>query len=267
MAEPAAQRPELAFGVDIGGTGIKAAPVDLRTGTLAAPRVYLPTPAPATPGAVAEAVLRARHSFTDLPATAPAGVAFPAVVRRGRVVGNATNVDPTWVGTDAAALFGEVLGVRPRVLNDADAAGLAEMAVGAGRGVEGVVLVVTLGTGIGTALFTDGRLVPNTEFGHLSIDGFDCCPWAAAAARVRENLSWAEWASRLQEYLAFAEGLIWPDLIVIGGGISADAEQFLPLLQLRTPLARARLGNDSGLVGAAFEAAALVPSPRSPGPV
>ena len=150
------------------------------------------------------------------------------------------------------------------MLNDADAAGLAEVALGAGRGVAGVVFVVTLGTGIGSALFTDGRLVPNTELGHLRIDGFDCCPWASAAARVRENLSWAEWVSRLHEYLAYAESLVWPDLFIIGGGISHDADQFLPLLQLNTPVVRAHMGNDSGIIGAALEAAAPVPAAERP---
>ncbi|MBI4899757.1 MAG: ROK family protein, partial [Actinobacteria bacterium] len=173
------------------------------------------------------------------------------------VVRNATNIDVTWIGTNAADLFSEALGVPVTVLNDADAAGLAEMALGAGRQAEGVTLVVTLGTGIGSALFLNGRLLPNTEFGHLSINGIDCCPWASAAARVREGLSWAQWISRLQDYLGYAEFLIWPDLIIIGGGISHDAEQFLPLLQLDAPVVRAQLENDAGIIGAACEALAV----------
>ncbi len=244
----------LALGIDIGGTGIKGAPVEVATGRLAAPRHYIPTPQPATPAAVAAAVRQmADHFSTALPVGAPIGVTIPAVVRHG-VVRNATNIDPTWIGTNAEALFADSLGSTATVLNDADAAGLAEVALGAGRGHTGVVLVITLGTGIGSALFVDGRLVPNTELGHLTIDGFDCCPWASAVARVRENLSWPEWVSRLQEYLSYAESLIWPDLFIIGGGISHDADQFLPLLQLEAPVVRAQMENDSGIIGVALEA-------------
>ena len=242
----------LALGIDIGGTGIKGAPVDLASGRLAAARHEIPTPQPATPAAVAAAAHRMQAHF-DLPREAAIGVTIPAVVRHG-VVRTAANIDPTWIGTDAGALFADALGSAATVLNDADAAGLAEVALGAGRGHGGVVLVVTLGTGIGSALFVDDRLVPNTEFGHLTIEGFDCCPWASAAARVRENLSWVEWVSRLQEYLAYAESLIWPDLFIIGGGISRDADQFLPLLQLEAPVVRAHMQNDSGIIGAALEA-------------
>nr|WP_300149820.1 ROK family protein [Propionicimonas sp.] len=247
----------LAIGIDVGGTGIKGAPVDVETGLLAGPRHYIATPQPATPEAVALAVREMREYFADVPAGAPVGVALPAVVRGG-VVRTAANIDPAWIGTDADALFAEALGTPAVVLNDADAAGLAEMALGAGRDAPGVVLVVTLGTGVGSALFIDGHLVPNTELGHLTIDGFDCCPWASAAARVRENLSWAQWVSRLQEYLAYAESLLWPDLVIIGGGISHDADQFMPLLQIEAPVVRARMENDSGIIGAAFEAHALL---------
>lgn len=246
----------LALGIDIGGTGIKGAMVDVATGALVGERHYIPTPQPATPAELAHAVVRMRDHF-DVGAGTAVGIAFPAVVRHG-VVRNATNIDPTWIGTNAADLFGAALGCPVTVLNDADAAGLAEMALGVGRGVTGVVLVVTLGTGIGSALFLDGRMLPNTEFGHLTIDGNDCCPWAAAAAKIKENLSWAQWISRLQDYLSYTESLIWPDLIVIGGGISHDAEQFLPLLQLETPVVRAALENDAGALGAACEAYAAL---------
>lgn len=243
----------LALGIDIGGSGIKGAPVDVAAGKLAAPRHYIPTPQPATPAAVAAAARLMRQHFRELPSGAPIGVTLPAVVRHG-VVRTAANIDQTWIGTNAVALFEESLGFPATVLNDADAAGLAEVALGAGRGQTGVVLVVTLGTGIGSALFVDGHLVPNTELGHLKIDGFDCCNWASGAALVRENLSWAEWVSRLQEYLAYAESLICPDLFIIGGGISQDADQFLPLLQLGAPVVRAHMANDSGIIGAALEA-------------
>ncbi len=242
----------VALGIDVGGTAIKAAPVDLATGELCASRLTAPTPLPATPLAVAEAVRDLRLQFVGFEEAA-VGVTVPAVVRRG-IVRTAANIDESWIGTDGDALFADVLGAPVTLLNDADAAGLAEVARGAAQGVAGVVFVVTLGTGIGSALFVDGHLVPNTELGHLTIDGFDCCPWASAAALTRDKLSWAQWVSRLQEYLAYAESLLWPDLIVIGGGISHDADRFLPLLQLEAPVVRARMGNDSGIIGAAYEA-------------
>jgi polyphosphate glucokinase len=253
QVEQASGSGAIALGIDIGGSGIKGAPVDLGTGRLSAPRQSVATPQPATPGAVAAAVRELRESFDGVPAGARIGVTIPAVVRQG-IVRTAANIDPSWIGADADALFRDALGTPVVLLNDADAAGLAEISLGAGQGVPGVVLVVTLGTGIGSALFVDGHLVPNTELGHLTIDGFDCCPWASAVARVRENLSWAQWVSRLQEYLAYAESLLWPDLIVIGGGISQDADRFLPLLQLEAPVVRARMQNDSGIIGAALEA-------------
>lgn len=240
----------IALGIDIGGSGIKGALVDVAAGRLAGPRHCIPTPQPATPAAVAAAARQLREQFADLPAGAPIGVTLPAVVRHG-VVRTAANIDRTWIGTNAVELFEEALGSPVTVLNDADAAGLAEMALGAGQGQTGVTLVVTLGTGIGSALFVGDHLVPNTELGHLRIDGFDCCNWASGAALVRENLSWAEWVSRLQEYLAYAESLLWPDLFIIGGGISHDADRFLPLLQLEAPVVRAHMENDSGIVGAA----------------
>jgi polyphosphate glucokinase len=245
----------MALGIDIGGTGIKGGLVDVAAGVLVGERRYIPTPQPPTPAAIAEAV-REMRDLVGAPLGTPVGVAFPAIVRHG-VVRNATNIDATWIGTNADDLFSEALGAPVTVLNDADAAGLAEMALGAGRDAEGVTLVVTLGTGIGSALFLNGGLLPNTEFGHLSINGIDCCPWASAAARVREGLSWAQWISRLQDYLGYAEFLIWPDLIIIGGGISHDAEQFLPLLQLDAPVVRAHLENDAGIIGAACEALAV----------
>ncbi len=248
----------VALGIDIGGTGIKGGLVDLSSGTLVGERHYLATPQPATPGAIAVAVREMRDHFA-VPQTTPVGVAFPAIVRHG-IVRNATNIDPTWIGMNAEDLFAEALDVPVTVLNDADAAGLAEMTLGAGLDADGVVLVITLGTGIGSALFLNGQLLPNTEFGHLSINGIDCCPWASGAARVREGLSWAQWISRLQDYLSYAEFLMWPDLIIIGGGISHDAEQFLPLLQLDARVVRAQLENDAGIIGVARACAERVQS-------
>lgn len=249
----------VSLGVDFGGTAIKSAPVDTNTGRLTARRADTPTPRPATPEAVARAVRRLRDQFVssgDLQDGAPVGVAIPAVVHHG-VTRTAANIDPCWIGADAAALFEAALGRSAALLNDADAAGLAEMRLGAGRGRDGVVLVVTLGAGIGSALFTEGRLVRNTELGHLRIDGVNCCFWACAAAVRREGLTWEEWTSRLQAYLTYSESLLWPDLIIIGGAISQASESFLPLLRLESAVVRAELLGDAGIVGAAMEAAAM----------
>lgn len=242
-----------AFGVDIGGSGIKGAPVDLSTGALAGDRLRIPTPQPATPEAVARTVAEVVDSFA-LDAGVPVGVTFPAVIRHG-VAQSAANVDDAWIGTDVAAVIGEATGRRVHAVNDADAAGYAEVAYGAAKDVPGVVLVVTLGTGIGSALVVDGVLVPNTELGHLEIDGHDAESRASDAARDRENLSFAQWAQRLQRYFSVLEDLFWPDLVVVGGGVSKRHEQFLPLLDLRTPIVPAGLRNAAGIVGAARLAA------------
>ena len=238
-----------AFGIDIGGSGIKGAPVDLATGRLAAERLRIPTPQPATPAAVAGTVAELVGAF-DVPASMPVGVTFPAVVHHG-VARSAANVDETWIGTNIEDVVGEALGRPVHAVNDADAAGYAEVRHGAAAGARGVVLVVTLGTGIGTTLIADGRLVPNFELGHLEIDGHDAETRAADSAREREGLSWQEWALRLQRYFGVLEDLLWPDLIVVGGGVSKHADQFLPLLHLRAPIVPARLRNAAGIVGAA----------------
>ncbi|SFK03383.1 polyphosphate--glucose phosphotransferase [Cellulomonas sp. KH9] len=243
-----------AFGIDIGGSGIKGAPVDLRTGEFAADRVRIPTPQPATPQAVARTVAEVVDSF-DLDHDVPIGVTFPAVILHG-VAQSAANVDDSWIGTDVAATIGEATGRRVVAVNDADAAGYAEVVYGAARDVPGVVLVATLGTGIGSALVVDGVLVPNTELGHLEIDGHDAESRASDAARDREGLSFEQWAKRLQRYFSVVEDLFWPDLIVVGGGVSKKHEQFLPLLDLRTPIVPAGLRNAAGIVGAARLAAA-----------
>jgi polyphosphate glucokinase len=238
----------LGFGVDIGGTGIKAAPVDLDTGSLAAERVRVPTPPGAPPEAVCAVVgqLVAAAGWTG-----PVGVAFPAVVQHGIAL-TAANVDRRWIGTDVGEAVSAVTGTPTTVLNDADAAGLAEMRHGAGHGVTGVVVVLTLGTGIGSGLFSDGRLVPNTEFGHLEIDGYDAETRASESAREREGLTRAEWARRLEHYLRRLDALLWPDLVVLGGGGSKKAEQWIPLLDVRPALAAATLRNAAGIVGAAI---------------
>lgn len=237
------------LGIDIGGTGIKAAPVDVTTGTLLAERVKLATPRPAEPDAVADAVQQLVRRFGW---TGPAGITFPGVVTDG-IVRTAANVGKQWIGVDARELFGKVTGLPVTVLNDADAAGVAEMMFGAGAAQPGVVLMLTLGTGIGSALFTDGVLVPNTEFGHIEIRGKDAEKRASELVRETEDLSWGKWAGRVDEYLLHMEALLSPALIIIGGGISRKSDKFLPRLTgLRARVVPAALLNDAGVVGAAM---------------
>lgn len=238
------------LGIDIGGTGIKGAPVDVAGGALLVERTRIPTPQPATPAAVAGVVAEIARGFDW---TGPIGATFPAVVRRG-VVHTANNVDQAWIGTDAAALLSSAAGTTVNVLNDADAAGVAEMAFGAGQGRAGTVVVLTLGTGIGSAIFVDGTLVPNTEFGSLEVRGKAAERRAAESVRERKDLSWKEWAERLNEFLASLETLLWPDLIVVGGGVSKKAAKFLPRLDTRAEVVPAALRNDAGIVGAALAA-------------
>jgi len=242
-----------AFGIDIGGSGIKGAPVDLKQGEFADDRLRIPTPQPATPEAVARTVREIVDSF-DLDKKVPIGVTFPAVMLHG-VAQSAANVDDSWIGTDAQALFSQATGRKVVAVNDADAAGYAEARYGAAKGVDGVVMVVTLGTGIGSALVVDGVLVPNTELGHLEIDGFDAETRASDAARDRDGLDFPQWAQRLQRYFSVVEMLFSPDLFVVGGGVSKHHEKFLPLLDLRAPIVPAELRNAAGIVGAAALAA------------
>jgi polyphosphate glucokinase len=239
------------FGVDIGGSGIKGAPVDLRHGKLAEDRFRVPTPQPATPQAVAAVVRQVLDHFGW---TGEFGCTFPAVVQHG-VVRTAANVDPAWIGTDAHKLLGDVTGRKVLVANDADSAGVAEVRFGAAKDRDGVVLVSTLGTGIGSALLVDGRLVPNTELGHLELDGYDAESRAADSAREREGLDWPEWAARLTRYFQHVENLLWPDLIVVGGGVSKKANRWLHLVETRTPIVPASLLNNAGIIGAALLAA------------
>lgn len=238
------------FGIDIGGTGMKGAPVDLDKGEFAEERHRISTPQPSTPDAVAEVVAEIVDHFGKDVKDLPVGITVPAVVQRG-VVRTAANIDPAWIGTDADALFQRRLDREVHVVNDADAAGVAEARYGAARGTTGLVLVATLGTGIGTALLLDGALLPNSELGHIEIDGHDAEDRAAARQREQEDLSWEEYAERLQRYFATVEDLLWPDLIVVGGGVSKRSEKFLPLLHLRAPIVAAQLHNTAGVVGAA----------------
>lgn len=238
----------IGFGIDIGGTGMKAAPVDLDTGELVAERFRIDTPKPAHPEAMAAVVGRLVEHFGW---SGPVGVAFPAIVRHG-VVHSAANISDTWIGVDADAVFSEVSGCPVTVLNDADAAGTAEMRFGAGRGRNGVVIVLTFGTGIGSGFFVDGRLAANSELGHLEIDGHDAELRAAASARHRDDLSWKAWAKRVQRYLERVVFLFSPDLIILGGGVSRNPGRWVPLLDVDTELVVAEFANNAGIVGAAL---------------
>lgn len=238
------------LGVDIGGSGIKGAPVDLTRGELAAARLCLPTPQPATPAAVAAAVTAlARHFAWQ----GPIGCGLPAVVHHG-IARTAANIAPEWIGTDAGRLLSAASGCPVTVINDADAAGLAEMQFGAGRDQVGTVLLITVGTGLGTALFRDGRLLPNSELGHLLIRGRIAERYASAAVKQRQRLSFRTWAKRFECYLRRLEELLSPDLFIIGGGVSKQFERFAPYLQIDTPILPAQLRNDAGIVGAALAA-------------
>lgn len=238
------------LGIDIGGSGIKGAPVDTGTGNMLAPRCRIPTPSPAKPGAVSEAVAEVVKQFNW---HGPVGCGFPAAIRSG-VVLTAANIHKSWIGTDAVARFSEATGCPMVVINDADAAGLAEMNFGAGKGRQGVVLIVTIGTGLGTALFTEGCLLPNAELGHIEVGGVDAEWRASDAARKREGLSWKKWARRLDTYLDTLERLLWPDLIILGGGVSKHHENFIPLLTVKAEVVPAQLQNEAGIVGAALAA-------------
>ncbi|HEY6500406.1 MAG TPA: ROK family protein [Streptosporangiaceae bacterium] len=240
-----------ALGIDIGGTGMKAAPVDLETGKFAADRVKIATPRPAVPDAVAEVVQKLVEAFSW---SGPIGCTFPGVVTNG-VTRTAANLDPAWIGLDARALLCKAAGQDIRLINDADAAGVAEMTFGAGKGEPGTVFMVTFGTGIGSALFVDGILVPNTEFGHLEIRGKDSEERASERAKVANEMSWKHWAKNVNEYLDHIEALLSPQLVIVGGGISKQSEKFLPLMTgLQTRVVPAAMYNDAGIAGAAMSA-------------
>lgn len=238
------------LGIDIGGSGVKGAPVDLDTASLAGERLRIPTPQPSSPDAVLDTVAKVVEHFAW---DGPVGCGFPGVVRHGRV-DTAANLDRGWVGTDLRAALSERTACPVTVLNDADAAGLAEVRYGAGRGRRGVVLMLTLGTGIGSALFIDGRLVPNTEFGHLDIRGKPAEARASDRVREQKGLTWKKWAERVDELLARLRLYLWPDLVIVGGGVSKKHEKFLPLLTTPVEVVPAKLRNEAGIVGAALAA-------------
>jgi polyphosphate glucokinase len=236
------------LGIDVGGSGIKGAPVDTDTGEMVAERVRIKTPEKAEPQPVAEVVAEIARAFKW---QGPVGIGFPAPIKSG-VAMMAANISPKWVGTDADALFTKVTGCDCHMINDADAAGLAEMEFGAGKGHPGTVIMLTLGTGIGTAIFYNGQLLPNTEFGHLEMKGMDAEHRVSDAARQAYELSWKDYAKKLSKYLQEMEKLFWPDLFIVGGGISKQSEKYVPLLKINTPIVTAQLLNQAGIVGAAL---------------
>ena len=238
------------LGLDIGGTGIKGAIVDTDTGELIAERFRLLTPSPATPGAVVATTAKVVRHFDW---QGPAGCGFPAAIKGG-VACTAANISEKWLGVNVATALGDATGCAVTVLNDADAAGLAEMRFGAGRGRVGTVLILTLGTGIGTAIFVNGQLVPNMELGHIEIDGQDAEMLAAEIVRKREELSWKKWGKRVDRYLQTIEQLIWPDLVIIGGGASKRHDKFFPQFTIQTEVVPAEMLNEAGIVGAALAA-------------
>ncbi|MBN2613384.1 MAG: ROK family protein [Bacteroidales bacterium] len=236
------------LGIDIGGSGIKGAPVNTKTGKFLEKRYRIETPNPATPDAVASVIKKMTGHFKW---KGPVGCGFPAVVLNG-VVKTASNIDKSWIGTDACELFTNTVGLPVMVINDADAAGLADVRFGAGKGVKGSILMLTIGTGIGSAFFTQGRLLPNTELGHLILNGKNAEKYASDATRKKEKLSWEDWGSRLNEYLLEMERLFYPELIIIGGGMSKKMDKFAHLLTVKTRVAPASLLNDAGIIGAAM---------------
>ena len=240
------------FGIDVGGSGVKGGIVDLDTGLLVGDRFKLLTPQPSTPEAVAETVAGVVGHFGW---TGPLGVTYPGVITHG-VVRTAANVDKDWIGTEVADVFGAALHGQPvTVLNDADAAGLAEVRFGAGRGVNGLIVLLTFGTGIGSAVIHNGVLLPNTEFGHIEVGGKEAEHRAASSVKERKEWSWERWTQEVSKVMVAIEDAIWPDLIIVGGGISRKADKWVPLLENRTPVVAAELQNTAGIVGAAMSAA------------
>lgn len=244
------------LGIDIGGTGIKGAVVDVEKGELVTERFRILTPETGKPRPIAQTV---KEIVTHFAWSGPVGCGFPAAVRQG-VVLTAANIHKSWIGVNVDTLFSDTCGCPFKVINDADAAGLAEMAFGAGKGHNGVVLLVTIGTGLGTVLFTEGKLLPNAELGHIEIECLDAEVRASDAARKREKLSWKKWGRRFNTYLSRLEALVWPDLIILGGGTVKNFDDFSPYLKVKTPVVVAEFLNEAGIVGAALSAKSLAPS-------
>ena len=241
----------IALGIDFGGSSIKAAPVDVERGEIAGGTASVPTPQPSTPAAVATAI---RSLVAQFQVDGPVGVAFPTVVKEG-TVRTAANIDPSWIGVDAEALLSGTLGRGAHFLNDADAAGFAEMQFGAGRGRDGTVMMLTFGTGIGTAIFVDGELLPNTELGHLETHGREAEHWASGRVRSVEKLDWPQWADRVNDVLAAYHALLWPDVFILGGGVTEQYSAFGHLLRSPADIVPAHFRAHAGIVGAALAAA------------
>jgi polyphosphate glucokinase len=238
------------LGIDIGGSGIKGAPVDIKTGKLLDERHRIPTPEPSSPEKVAKTIKELVRHFKW---NGPIGCGFPAVVQNG-VVKTAANIDKSWINTNARKLFSEATKCPVWVLNDADAAGLAEVKLGAGAGFKGAIVVLTVGTGIGTSLFIKGKLYPNTELGHLEFNGKDAELYVSDATRKKEELDWKEWGKRLNEYFSYVEFLLWPELIIIGGGASKKLDLFQDQFNLKAKVVPAHFLNEAGIIGAAIAA-------------
>ena len=246
----------LAFGVDVGGSGIKAAVVDVNSGEMRSERLRVPTPTPSTPDKLSASIVRLVRRLaksSPLPDDAPVGVGLPGVAIDGRLR-TAANIDPAWVDYPIAEKLSKAVKRRVEIVNDADAAGIAEMRHGVGAGKPGTVIFLTLGTGVGSGVFVDGTLVPNTEFGQMEIRGRPAERRSASAARQRRSLSWKAWAQDLDEHLQRIEDLMWPSLFILGGGVSKNADKFVPRLTARTPVVPAQLRNDAGIIGAAIVA-------------
>jgi polyphosphate glucokinase len=243
-------------GFDVGGSSVKAGLVDVEGGRLIGELISAPTPKPATPEGVMQVIAGLSRSMPE--AGAGVGIALPSVVQKG-TVRTAANIDRSWIGTDAAALAAKVLGRPAECLNDADAAGFAEMRWGAGKGEAGVVFMLTFGTGIGSALFYEGRLVPNTELGHLEMRGMDAEKWASAHVKTAQNLDWPAWIERVNEYLARMHALFWPDLFLLGGAVSERFDDFAPLLRSQARILPARFAGQAGVIGAALAASEARP--------
>jgi polyphosphate glucokinase len=242
------------LGIDVGGSSIKGGLVDVATGQLASEMAHVPTPQPSAPLQVVQQVKQLAARFTGARAV---GFAFPSVVKNNKAR-TAANVDSSWIGTNGAELVSQALGLPCAFLNDADAAGLAEMKWGAGRDTRGTVIMLTFGTGIGTAIFVDGKLLPNTEFGHMELHGMEAEAWTSARVRTEENLDFPEWIARVNEYLRAVHALFWPDVFILGGAVSERYDQFAPLLRSEAEIRPAHFGGHAGVMGAALAAAELV---------
>jgi len=246
------------MGIDVGGSGIKAAVVETTSGELLSERIRIETPRPATPQAIGKAL---QILLRQLEWTGPVGIGFPAAIQHG-ITRTAANIDKSFIGLPIGEYFSTQAGCPVHVANDADVAGMTEMRFGAGKGVNGVVLIVTIGTGLGTALFTGGHLLPNTELGHIFLDnGVEAERYAAESVRISKKLKWKEWGKRFDHYLASMERLLWPDLIILGGGVSKKLEKFAPMITIRTPVVAASFLNQAGIVGAALFAESRLNAP------